>query len=137
MTDFVLDASITAAWVFADEEHPVATRAQQLLLGGRASAPCLWRYEVRNLLVMNERRGRIIEADTAAFLGRLAQLRIDIDLAADENGLLVLARRHELTVYDAAYLELAERRGLALATLDEALATAAKSDGVPLITADG
>lgn len=94
--------------------------------------PALWWFEVRNALVVNERRWRLTEADTADFLRGLARLPIGIDRSPDEDGVLTLARRHRLTVYDAAYLEVARRESLPLACLDGALRNAAVASGVPL-----
>ena len=131
---FVLDASITLCWAFADEEHPVATAALDQVQHGEARVPGLWWFEVRNALVVNERRGRLTEAGTSSFLRNLAQLAIHVDRAPIEVVLLTLARQHRLTVYDAAYLELAQRDGLALATLDTALRQAAAAVGVPLLS---
>ena len=130
---FVLDASITLCWAFADEEHPVATAALDRIQQGQAQVPSLWWFEVRNSLLTNERRGRLTEAETASFLRNLGQLSINVDRVPADAGLLTLARQHRLTVYDAAYLELAQREGLKLATLDTALHRAAKVAGVPLL----
>jgi predicted nucleic acid-binding protein len=130
---FVLDASIAGCWAFDDEDHPIATTALERLRSDDALAPSLLWFEVRNLLLANERRGRIDESATAAFLRRLARLPIVIDQAPDEARLLAMARRHRLTVYDAAYLELAQREDLPLATLDTHLAQAARAEGVGLI----
>jgi predicted nucleic acid-binding protein len=102
-----------------------------------ALVPTLWRLELRNALVVNERRGRITERQTARFLRNVERLAITIDDAPDESGVLTLARRHRLTVYDVAYLELASRNALPLATLDAMLATAARSEGVHLLDGDG
>lgn len=131
---FVLDASVTLCWAFADEEHPVATAALDRIQCGEAHVPGLWWFEVRNSLVVNERRGRLTEADTSSFLRNLTQLAIHVDRAPAEAALLMLARQHRLTIYDAAYLELAQRDGLALATLDAALRQAATMVGVPLLS---
>src|SRR5208283_1746841 len=113
---FVLDASITACWAFQDEDHPDASLAFDQTGTGGAVVPCLWWFEVRNILVVNERRQRIAESDTATFLLNLSRLRIRVDRAPDECAVLRLARTHRLSVYDAAYLELAQRKGLPLAT---------------------
>lgn len=129
---FVLDASIAASWAFRDEEHPEARQALARLRTDEARAPALWWFEVRNTLVVNERRGRLREGDTAAFLRDLACLPIGLDHAPDEAAVLALARQHRLTVYDAAYLELARREGLPLASLDGALRGAAAACGVAL-----
>jgi predicted nucleic acid-binding protein len=104
--------------------------------GDQALVPTLWWFELRNALVVNERRGRITEQQTARFLRNVERLAITIDGTPDESGVLTLARRHRLTVYDAAYLELAVRNALPLATLDAMLATAARSEGVPLFGDD-
>lgn len=131
----MLDASIVVAWAFSDEHHPVATAALDRLETDEGVAPTLWWFEVRNALLAGERRQRLDSASTIVFLQRLARLPIALDRAPDEGLLLDLARRHRLTVYDAAYLELAVRRGLMLATLDEDLHAAAITDGVGTLPA--
>jgi predicted nucleic acid-binding protein len=133
---FVLDASVTACWAFADEDHPDASLAFDKMRAEEGVVPGLWWFEVRNILVVNERRRRITESDTAAFLFRLSQLRIRVDRVPEENGVLRLARAHRLSVYDAAYLELARREGLPLATLDADLRKAAAGAGVALVSMD-
>ncbi len=130
---FVLDASITACWAFQDEDHPDASLAFVQIRAKEAVVPCLWWFEVRNILVVNERRRRIAEADTAAFLLNLSRLRIRVDRVPEEGAVLRLARTHRLSVYDAAYLELAQREGLPLATLDADLRKAAAGEGVALL----
>jgi predicted nucleic acid-binding protein len=119
-------------WAFQDEDHPDARLAFHQMRSEEAVVPCLWWFEVRNILVVNERRRRIAESDTAAFLLNLSKLRIRIDRAPDESAVLRLARTHGLSVYDAAYLELAQREGLPLATLDADLKKAAAGEGVAL-----
>jgi predicted nucleic acid-binding protein len=132
---FVIDASIVVAWAFSDEHHPVASAALERLEADDGAAPSLWWFEVRNALLAGERRQRLDPAGTATFLQRLARLPVSLDRAPDEGLLLDLARRHRLTAYDAAYLELAIRRGLMLATLDEDLRTAAATDGIAVLAA--
>ena len=95
--------------------------------------PSLWWFEVRNTLVVNERRKRITESATVSFLRELARLPIRVDRVPVEVEVLRLVRAHRLSVYDAAYLELARREGLPLATLDRDLARAAGAEGVPVI----
>jgi predicted nucleic acid-binding protein len=129
---FVVDASITLAWAF-DEVHPKAVLARERLRTDEALVPSLWWFELRNALVMGERRGRLTERDTAFFLRSIGRLAVGVDRVPDETAVLTLARRHRLTVYDAAYLELALRETLPLATLDGALAGAAQAERVPLI----
>lgn len=130
---FVLDASVTACWAFPDEAHPHAEIALQRIRTEDALVPGLWWFEVRNILVVNERRGRIAESDTSAFLAHLSRLRVRVDRSPDDSAILRLARSRRLTVYDAAYLELAQREGVAIATLDAALRRAATDENVPLL----
>lgn len=130
---FVLDASTVLAWAIEDERTPPAMSALAALrVDDEARVPAVWWSEVRNALVVNERRGRLGEADVADFLRGLNRLPISIDRSPDETALFALARRHRLTVYDAAYLELARREGLPLASLDGDL-RAASASGVPLL----
>jgi predicted nucleic acid-binding protein len=130
---FVLDASVAGPWALADEPSEAANRIATRLLIEEAIVPPLWWYEVRNLLVVCERRGRIEQADSDYFLARLDKypIRIDPEIARDET--LVLARKHQLTIYDAAYLELAIRSSASLATLDSALEAAAIAEGVEVV----
>ena len=130
---FVLDASVTACWAFQDEAHPDAGLAFRRIRTEEAVVPASWWFEVRNILVVNERRRRIAESDTAVFLMNLSRLPIRVDRTPDEGALLRLARTHRLSVYDAAYLELAQREGLPLATLDADLRKAAASERVGLL----
>jgi predicted nucleic acid-binding protein len=122
------------AWAL-EEVHPVAPVALEQTKAGGAFVPALWWFELRNGLVVNERRGRFTDLQTSRFLREDAHLAIAVDWLPDETSLLWLARHHRLTVYDAAYLELAQRKALPLATLDTALAQAARAEGVPLIGA--
>lgn len=130
---FVLDASIAACWAFDDEGHPVAALALERVRMDEARVPSLWWFEVRNTLIVSERRGRLMESDTATFLHGLAHLRVSVDRSPVEADVLALARHRRLTVYAAAYLELARREGAPIATLDAALATAARAERVPLL----
>ncbi len=134
---FVVDASMTLAWCF-DDEASAETEAvlRRLLLEG-AIAPAHWSLEVGNGLRFGERRGRIDKAKLAVAESLLTDLFVDV-VAIDIPTMLRavdVARRHDLTVYDAAYLDLAARRGLGLATIDEQLATACRKARVPLIAA--
>jgi predicted nucleic acid-binding protein len=132
---FVLDASIAACWAFDDEDHPAAALALERIRTDEAVAPSLWWFEVRNTLIVSERRGRLAEADTTAFLHELSRFGVMIDRMPQEAAILTLARRHRLTVYDASYLELAQREALPLATLDADLRSAAAALGIALIGA--
>jgi predicted nucleic acid-binding protein len=130
---FVLDASIALAWAFADEDDLRAAAALARIRSDEALVPSIWWFEIRNALVVNERRGRLMEADTASFLRTLSRLAVTIDRQPGEAEVLTLARRHRLSVYDAAYLELAQRDSIPLATLDRELIGAARTERVPLI----
>ena len=131
---FVLDASVTVCWAFDDEDHPNGSLAFDRMRAEEGVVPGLWWFEVRNILIVNERRRRITESDSAAFLSNLSRLRIRVDRVPDENGVLRLARAHRLSVYDAVYLELAQRLGLPLATLDADLRKAAADERVALVS---
>ena len=133
---FVLDASVAACWAFDDEDHPAAAAALERLRTDEATAPSLWWFEVRNTLIVNERRGRLTESDTTAFLRELSRIGVRIDRTPDEATVLAFARRHRLTVHDASYLELAQREGIPLATLDRDLRKAASLLGVALTDAE-
>jgi|SRR5271157_325415 len=128
----VVDASILVAWAF-DEVSAVASEARERMRREPGAVPALWWFEVVNALIQGERRGRFTELGTARFLRDISRLVINVDRMPSEHAVLTLARRHRLTVYDAAYLELALREALPLATLDEALVAAARAEGVPLV----
>ena len=130
---FVLEASVTTTWAFDDESDPVADAARDLMATESATVPSLWWYEVRNALLMGERRGRLRPSNTAYVLEQLSDLPITIDPGLDETTIFRLARRHNLTFYDASYLALALRRRAPLATLDRALIAAARAEGVGLV----
>jgi predicted nucleic acid-binding protein len=134
---FVLDASVAGCWAFDDEDHPVAALALERLRRDEALVPSVWWFEVRNVLIVNERRGRITERDTAAFLRGLSRLGVAVDRSPDEAVVLSLARRHRLSVHDASYLELSLREALPLATLDAELARAARAERQPLLGVEG
>lgn len=129
---FVIDASIVAAFAFDETEDPRPVIAIDALEVSEAWAPALFFFEARNALIVGERKGRNTPQRTSDFLRDLAILPIRIAPLPDEDVLLGLARKHRLTVYDAAYLEVACRQGLPLATLDRALERGAVAEGVPL-----
>lgn len=130
MSGYVLDASVTVAWCFDDESTPAAWTLLERLRTETGVVPPLWALEVGNILLGAERRRRIAPARTAEFLGLLGALDIRVDPEPPGRvfrDVLPLARSQGLTTYDAAYLELALRTGLPLATKDQALARAAKA----------
>ena len=133
----VLDASVAVAWCFEDESTGLAEGVLDLLSAGtEVLAPAIWPFEVANALLMAERRKRIKVAQASAFLQRIAGLPISIDPIQPGtafNQILSVARQNDLTEYDAAYVELALRERLPLATLDEKLRRAATRVGVTLV----
>lgn len=133
---FVLDASVTLAWALAGEVRAEDARALVHRVADEAAiVPVIWRLEVGSGLLMGEQRGRIRRERVGAVWHQLGELPIEIDVETNArawNGSATLARRHGLTLYDAAYLELAARRSLALATFDGQLARAAVAEKVPL-----
>ncbi len=124
----VIDVSVVASWALEDERNDVAERVLVRLRREGAVMPALFFVEIRSTLIVNERRGRISEQDTSVFLMLLRRLPIAIDTAPSEDRLLDLARAHKLTVYDAAYLELALRENLELVTFDAKLQSAASAE---------
>jgi predicted nucleic acid-binding protein len=132
---FVLDASIVGCWFFRDEQDPRAEAAWNELTEDQAIVPLHWWFEVRNVCLLGERRGRATEAETDEFLRELTKLTISFDGLPNQASLINLARRHRLTLYDATYLELAQREAISLATLDKELVTAARAEGVSLVLA--
>ena len=136
MRPFVLDNSIVLSWCLADEDVPIAERAMRLVIEEGAIVPGIWWYELRNALVVNERRGRLDSEDTRSTLADLRELRIASDHDHNESVLLDLSREHNLSVYDAAYLEVASRRALPLASLDRRLCAAASACHVALLEED-
>jgi predicted nucleic acid-binding protein len=132
--DWVLDASLALAWALPDE---LSVRAEELLkeTWGKGSfwVPALWWYELSNGLVMAQRKYRVSEADRNRLMEIYGMLPIQTDVFVSADlawRLQAIAQEHSLTCYDAAYLELAERRGLGLATTDQSLAMAARKAGI-------
>ena len=135
---FVLDCSVTVAWLFEDEATPAIDALQDQLKEEVALVPGHWRLEVGNVLAQAERRKRLSPAQTSAHLELLDRLPVATDDETDSRAfreILSVARTEGLTTYDAAYLELAARRGVPLATLDRALARAAGRVGVATLPA--
>jgi len=131
---FVVDASVTMAWCFENEGGELALLALNALADGEALVPAIWTLEVANVLLVAERRGRLMQADSEQFLALLAKLPIAIDTTgtgAISEQILGLGREYGLSSYDAAYLELAMREGLQLATGDTKLLHTMKALGVP------
>ncbi|MGH9588592.1 MAG: type II toxin-antitoxin system VapC family toxin [Acidobacteriaceae bacterium] len=132
----VLDSSVVIAWVYNDESTPAVKEIESRVLQHGAFVPSIWRLEVANVLEMSVRKRRNNSAFRNAVLADLALLPITIDPETERQAwgpILTLAEQHRLTLYDAAYLELAIRRGLALATLDKDLRSAARKEKVVLL----
>jgi predicted nucleic acid-binding protein len=132
----VLDSSVALTWIYADEGDEQTERVLQRVTQLEAWVPAIWRLEVANSLQQGLKRGRIDQDDRDLGLADLSRLRIRVDPETDTHAwsaTLGLSARFNLTVYDAAYLELAMRRGLPLATLDRDLRAAATAAGVPLL----
>lgn len=130
-----MDSSPTLAWVYSDETTEAIGEVFARVNERGAWVPALWKLEVANVLEMGVRRGRHDAAFRDATMSDLSLLPINVDPETDRQAwgaTLRLAERHKLTTYDAAYLELAQRRGLPLATLNSELRSAARSEGVIL-----
>lgn len=133
---FVIDCSIAMAWLFKDEATPQTADLLNRLARETALAPAWWFIEITNVLALAERKGRITPAQSEAFIADLGRLEVEWDDEAPARAfthLLALCRTHRLTCYDATYLDLAVRRHLPLATLDDDLRKAAKQLGVRLL----
>ena len=135
----ILDSSVTLAWVYSDETTESIRRVFDMVTNNGAWVPALWRLDIANILEMGVRRGRTDAAFRDAILADLALLPISLDPETGRQAWGATARlaaRYRLTLYDAAYLELARRRGLPLATLDRELRIAAGAEEVALLGAD-
>lgn len=130
---FVLDASVAACWLLDDEDDADANAALERLGQEDALVPQLWHIEIRNCLLVARRRRRLSGDDLRERLHALAGLPVRTDADFDPDSSCALADRHGLSLYDALYLNLAQRRGIPLATLDKTLRGAAIAEGVVLV----
>jgi predicted nucleic acid-binding protein len=130
-----MDCSVSASWFLKDETNEEANKILAMLKDHELVVPSIWPIEMANVLVMAERKKRITAADAARVVELFFALPIEVEAAGLQNlrVLQSLAREHGLTAYDACYLELAQRRGLPLASLDGVLNRAAKKCGVPVL----
>lgn len=136
MTRFVIDCSVTMGWCFEDEADEYAEAVLDRLSDGVGLVPALWPLEVSNVLLGAERRRRVTEAHGSRFLELLGQLPIVVAEPPDVariGALLSLGRAQGLSAYDAAYLDLALREAVPLATRDAALGAAARRTGVEVL----
>ena len=137
-TPLVLDASFTASLLFDDETVPDEAAFSERMMASGLVAPSLWILEVANALVLGLTRERLSSETFHQRLALLAELPVTMEPppnAGSIGSIANLALMHNLTTYDAAYLETALRRGIPLATLDRRLATAARNAGVEVIGA--
>jgi len=133
--DFVIDTSIVMTWCFRDETSQYAEHILDRLETGTGLVPSIWPLEVCNVLLTAERKRRLAQADNARFIALLNELPIVVEQEPPERmmrEIFALAREHQLSSYDASYLDLAMPKGLPLATLDKNLVTAAKRSGVTI-----
>ena len=135
MPGIALDASVTVSWVMPDESDPVSDLALDKFRRDGAVVPQLWHIEVRNALFQAQRRGRITLLETRGLFLEVAETQVVTDYAPDYDAVLDLAELHDLSIYDALYLELAKRSGLELATLESRLGQAAAREGLLMATA--
>ena len=138
MSRFVLDASIVLTWCFPDEHAQKAREVSELIAAGDTPiVPAFWRHEILNALLVGERRNRITRRLIQAFIADLNRLPVAVDQQVTPevvfNTTQALSRKHGLTAYDAAYLEIAMRDRCPLATADDDLKRAAVSEGVRVL----
>jgi predicted nucleic acid-binding protein len=129
----VVDASFAAAWVLPDEGGPAIDAVLRQVHADGARVPSLFWHEMRNLVAMAERRGRLGHGEAEISILQLRQLPIEDAGPGGDSSVLSLALRHRLTAYDASYLALAAGEKRSLATLDNALAAAARTEGVTVV----
>lgn len=136
MSRFVLDASVTLCWCFENQATKYTEAIFEMLAGGEeAAVPFVWPLEVANVLVTAERKKDLKPAQVTNFIEELSAWPIQVDAFGVDRAfqqILSIARQHHLSTYDAAYLELAIREGLPLATLDNGLRRAARAVGVKI-----
>lgn len=134
--EYVVDCSLALSWVLPDESSEVAEKFRdQLSKNDSLWVPSLWWYEISNGLLAALKRQRITEAECVRLLELLnaLPLRTDDELTKESAWrFLAIGREYRLSAYDAAYLELAQRRGISLAALDERLIAAAEKSGVKI-----
>ena len=134
---FVIDNSLVMTWCFKDEDSQYSDFILDQLENATAFVPSIWPLEVSNVLLVAERKKRIGEADSTRFIALLTELPIIVDQESPERTIMEifsLARKHKLSSYDASYLDLAMRKGLPIATLDNSLLAAVKRSKVSILT---
>jgi predicted nucleic acid-binding protein len=136
--DWVIDSSTALAWALPDETSKEADRFLSRILEGKSFlVPALWWYEIANALLMAQRRKRLMEAERMRLIELYRKLPIQTDMTLDPDIIgrfHALAIEYNLSAYDTAYLELAQRKGLGLATVDRQLRSAAQKAGVKIVS---
>ncbi len=135
--DFVIDNSVVMTWCFQDEANQYSDNILDRFVVSTGYVPSIWPLEVCNVLLVAERRNRIGEADSTRFISLLSELPIIVEQEPPDRimkDIFALARKHELSSYDASYLDLAMRKGLPIATLDKKILTVAERCKVEILT---
>ena len=133
---FVVDNSVVMSWCFKDEQDRYADAILDRLEESTAVVPSIWPLEVVNVLLVAERKNRLSEADSTRFVTLLIQLPIMVEQDQPERmmrDILTVARAHNISSYDASYLDLAMRMDIPIATLDNNLRSAAHRAHVPIV----
>ncbi len=134
---FVIDNSVVMSWCFKDEKNNYSDQILDKLEFSTAIVPSIWPLEVGNVLLVAERKNRLIQADSIRFIALLTELPIVVEPESPGrmmNEIVNIARTYNLSTYDASYLDLAMRKGISIATLDKNLLKAAKQSKVSLVT---
>jgi len=134
---FVIDNSVVMTWCFKDEENQYADSILDSLEHFIAIVPSIWPLEIGNVLLVAERKKRLSVADSTRFIALLSELPITVDQESPERmikEIFALAREYRLSTYDASYLDLAMKKSIPIATLDNRLLTAAKQSKVSIMT---
>jgi predicted nucleic acid-binding protein len=126
----VIDSSVAASWAIPDEDSEAAREALELASAEGAMVPTIFWHELRNVLLVSERRGRMTLEETKNGIALVVGIAPQDGEIGSHETILALARKHRLTAYDAAYLGLAAQTGCPLFTLDRRLAEAARAEGV-------
>ena len=134
---FVIDNSVVMSWCFKDEKNNYSDQILDKLEFSTAIVPSIWPLEVGNVLLVAERKNRLIQADSIRFIALLTELPIVFEPESPGrmmNEIVNIARAYNLSTYDASYLDLSMRKGISIATLDKNLLKAAKQSKVSLVT---
>lgn len=128
----IVDASVAAGWALPNEDTAFVRKVLDYACDNTMHQPFIWWYEIRNILIVNERRKRLTQAESEMFLRQIKALPLMFEQPGADDMVMALSRQYGLSIYDAAYLELALRTGYPLASLDRSLLTAAAEAGVTI-----